>query len=257
MKKIYSSLASLSILLQVTTSLFGQSGSLTAGGVATGSGGSASFSIGQMDFGGSTGSGGYTSDGLQQSYSSGTSLPITLVSFMAQANSQNKVDIKWSTAAEINNAFFTVERSKDAVQFENVAKVNGAGNSSSILNYQATDESPYTGKSYYRLKQTDIDGQFKYSKVAAVQISNIVGQQAQLMVFPNPTTDFVTLSVQNAQIQNMSYALHDMFGKLIMIQKLSSNQTVISLGNLPNATYFIKILDNQKEIQSFKVLKSK
>lgn len=234
------------------TFLFSQSGSVSAGGEAVGSGGSMSFSIGQVDYNTITGAG-TLAQGLQQPYEASS---ITLLSFAAQVNIQKKVDINWITSLEINSAYFTVERSKDAIHFEDVIKVSGAGNSSSLLKYQTVDNAPYSGRSYYRLKQVDLNGQFKYSKVVAVTISDL-GEQ--FTVYPNPTPDVVILNVQNStEIENMSYAVYDIQSNLIMHQKkLSGVQTLIYMGTLANATYIIKVFNKTGEIKNFKVIKNK
>jgi hypothetical protein len=73
-------------------------------------------------------------------------------------------------------------------------------------------------------------------------------------VYPNPTTDFVMLSVP--KFNNMSYELYDLQGKLIVKQKINSGQTSISMVNLANAIYFIKVLNNKSEVKTFKIIKN-
>ena len=97
-------------------------------------------------------------------------LPIELLSFTAVLNANKKVDLNWSTATETNNDFFTVEKTKDGDTFEQVAIVDGAGNSSVTLYYTSLDPNPYQGKSYYRLKQTDFNGEYKYSHLVEVDM---------------------------------------------------------------------------------------
>ena len=110
-------------------------------------------------------------------------LPIELLSFEAQTNN-NHVDLKWSTASETNNDFFTIEKSKDGQNFVVVGKEDGAGNSTTIINYSGVDYSPYTGISYYRLKQTDFNGQFTYSNIIPVEFNRV--DEANISIFPNP-----------------------------------------------------------------------
>ncbi|MCC6252410.1 MAG: hypothetical protein IT238_08120, partial [Bacteroidia bacterium] len=97
----------------------------------------------------------------------GSPLPITLLEFNAQPVI-DEVSITWTTASEINNDYFNVERSKDGIHFESIAQIPGAGNSHTILNYKTMDAQPYEGVSYYRLKQTDFDGKFEYSTIKSV-----------------------------------------------------------------------------------------
>ncbi len=78
-----------------------------------------------------------------------------------------------------------------------------------------------------------------------------------LSVYPNPTTDFVVLSVLNSNTQNMTYMLYDVLGKIIENKKLSGSQTSISMINLANDIYFIKVLNNDNELKIFKIIKNK
>ncbi|HTA82829.1 MAG TPA: T9SS type A sorting domain-containing protein, partial [Bacteroidia bacterium] len=84
-------------------------------------------------------------------------LPIELVSFTVECNNYVAM-LKWTTATETNNDYFTLERTQDGINYEAIATVKGAGNSSTPLNYTAIDESPLAGISYYRISQTDFDG---------------------------------------------------------------------------------------------------
>jgi hypothetical protein len=84
-------------------------------------------------------------------------LPVSLIAYTAKQNSKN-VNIDWSTATEINCDYFTVERSTNNKDYKTIGMVNGAGNSTSLLNYSTIDENPFKGISYYRLRQTDYDG---------------------------------------------------------------------------------------------------
>lgn len=109
-------------------------------------------------------------------------LPVELLAFTAQANTR-QVDLAWSTASEKDNAFFTVERSADGETFTAVTTVPGAGNSQSVLHYQAVDIAPLPGVAYYRLRQTDHDGAFSLSELAVVHARP---SASELLVLPNP-----------------------------------------------------------------------
>ncbi len=100
-----------------------------------------------------------------------TPTPIELISFEAKYTSEKKVALNWITATEINNDYFTVERSTDAISFSEITQVTGAGNSSQLLSYTTLDHYPFPGISYYRLKQTDYNGDFTYSSIEMVDIS--------------------------------------------------------------------------------------
>jgi hypothetical protein len=106
-------------------------------------------------------------------------LPIELLYFRAGMAGKG-VQLSWATAAEINNDYFTIEKSQDGVTFTDLLQVDGAGNSKELLKYAATDANPYPGVTYYRLKQTDFDEKFEHSAIVAVQGSGAT--QAQLKV---------------------------------------------------------------------------
>ncbi len=134
----------------------------------------------------------------------GNVLPIELIAFNASA-AGSEVHLNWSTASELNNDYFTVERSKDGLSWEEVVRVDGAGNSIHRLDYSSVDKRPYAGLSYYRLKQTDFDGQYSISKVVSVVVDavdkhllyvvNTIGQKVDIhtkgmviLVFSNGET---------------------------------------------------------------------
>jgi hypothetical protein len=101
-----------------------------------------------------------------------SALPVSLLSFDANLKN-NKVYLDWVTASEQNNAKFDVERSKNGVDFSQIDEIAGAGNSNVVRNYNAMDEMPLPGVSYYRLKQTDFNGTYTYSSIVAVNNTGV------------------------------------------------------------------------------------
>jgi len=118
-------------------------------------------------------------------------LPINLLSFTGHCDLQNIV-LEWSTASEINNDYFSIENSKDGLIWNNVGRVSGAGNSSSQLNYTFTDSSYYNETTYYKLKQTDFDGTFKYEQLISVSRCKKVGLP-YITIYPNPSSGNIQL----------------------------------------------------------------
>ena len=112
-----------------------------------------------------------------------TPLPVELVSFEAKVEDA-RVSLRWSTASEINNDYFTIERMKPESGFEPIARVAGHGTSNHTQSYVAYDQNPREGINYYRLKQTDFDGTFTYSEVISVDVKE-VGDAFN--VYPNPS----------------------------------------------------------------------
>lgn len=137
----------------------------------------------------------------------GVPIPIELLDFKAEL-AEGKVNINWSTATEKDNAFFTIEKS-NGTDFREVAKVDGEGNSSAMKTYSAVDERPYTGISYYRLKQTDFSGKESYSDI--VSVKNVADNQ--LVVFPNPAEGSVKLKF-NAVAPQVDVIVYNQHGSV-------------------------------------------
>lgn len=101
-----------------------------------------------------------------------TPLPQVLLSFDAVFDN-TKVELTWSSDTENNNNFFSIEKSKDALVFEEVTSIKGFGNNSSIISYYDVDYTPFEGISYYRLKQTDVKGVVLSSRIVSINNKNI------------------------------------------------------------------------------------
>ncbi|WP_185154093.1 T9SS type A sorting domain-containing protein [Fulvivirga sp. M361] len=164
-------------------------------------------------------------------------LPVELLSFKATAE-QNDVMVSWTTSSETNNDFFTVERSMDAIRWEKLETVKGAGNSLSTLDYQTMDTSPYFGRSYYRLKQTDFDGQFSYSEIAQVSRFN----DKDIKVVPNPSSGIYY--IRDKTIASQQVRLLNLQGKMLNVSVTLNNiGTKIDASNIPNGIYILHVSD--------------
>jgi len=179
-------------------------------------------------------------------------LPITLIEFTAKAEGK-KVRLDWVTGSEENNDFFTVERSIDGKKFEKVFAKDGAGNSKTNLYYFGYDNKPYTGISYYRLKQTDFDGKFVYSDIISV---NVQGEnrtsELNLRVYPNPVSNqllHVDLHAQNNATYTM--CIINEIGQQIFTDTydalVGNNNYEIHLPNVVPGMYVLEI-KNDKDI---------
>ncbi len=148
----------------------------------------------------------------------GGPLPVELIAFQAKVNESEQVEVTWSTATEINNDYFEVQRSKDAIHFETIQQVQGAGNSNMILNYKSMDNDPYSGLSYYRLKQVDYDGTTAFSQIESVNIfkTNLNTSNPEFIMYPNPSRgDFFTVetTVPYASNKEVFVVVTDVNGK--------------------------------------------
>lgn len=165
-------------------------------------------------------------------------LPIELLSFDAQIIGKD-VSITWQTNTEINNDYFTVEHSHNLENWQEVAVVKGAGNSSNIINYQLTDYNPYAGTSYYRLKQTDFDNKFEYTSNRAVTFNEM--DENPLLIYPNPTENTITIKGIAAEIDHIS--LFNLLGQNLNHQILfnrGDGNVEVDLSNLSSGVYLLK-----------------
>lgn len=140
-------------------------------------------------------------------------LPIELSAFDVRLNKKGHVDLYWATASEINNDYFTIEKSKDAFYFEFVSIVDGAGNSSELKEYTSMDSNPFAGTSYYRLKQTDFDGRFTYSDIKAVNLEN--ENAFDIALYPNPASGPVTIAFNLSQAVEVTLEVFDVTGRFV------------------------------------------
>ncbi len=193
--------------------------------------------------------------GLGRASSNGNPLPIELVSFTANVNSNNEVVLNWVTAIEINNEFFTIERSADGEHFEEVTRVAGAGSSNVSSTYSAIDENPAMGLSYYRLKQTDFDGAFEYSNLASVVLNDAAQPTVQISVYPNPANVGHQIQVNiSAAIIDYTIEVYEMgSGKLIYrgVSMGQQNQLDMPEG-LAAGAYLVRV-SNDTEVQNQKL----
>ncbi|MDJ1481426.1 T9SS type A sorting domain-containing protein [Cytophagaceae bacterium YF14B1] len=147
-------------------------------------------------------------------------LPVTFV-YVRGAYMEGQVKINWATASEENNDYFTVERSTDGKEFTPIATIDGAGNSSDVLSYQFVDPSPAEGVAYYRVKQTDFDEKFAYSRVVSIN----KGAVATLSrVFPNPVShsDYVQVAITDENGGDIFVTVYDRIGKQCYVGKFST-----------------------------------
>ncbi|MFH2094836.1 MAG: BNR-repeat neuraminidase N-terminal domain-containing protein [Bacteroidota bacterium] len=157
--------------------------------------------------------------------------------------------LQWTTLAEINNEYFTVERSHDAINFEVAGYLEGAGNSNTALDYSWSDSRRIPGISYYRLKQTDNDGQESYSEIIPVSCPC----NNQYNIYPNPTKGKLNIDIMGTDAQNLVCKIEDMLGREIFSEQIIMEQNSIlktfHLDDILDGIYLIRIIDNaSKEI---------
>ena len=171
-----------------------------------------------------------------------STLPVELLSFTAKPVNNQTVLTEWITTNEVNSDYFTIEKSKDTDNWEYVGTVDGAGNSSTTLNYSLEDKTPYQGISYYRLKQTDFNGDFKYYGPVAVNLDGI----NIINLYPNPGIDHIDYSVVSSIKSNVTINLIDVLGKKVVSQandiNKGENKLQLDISDYPVGIYIIQLI---------------
>jgi len=170
-------------------------------------------------------------------------LPVELIDFNVQKLNSTAVDVRWVTSSEINNDFFTIEKSKDLKKWEIVTFVDAAGNSNEVKNYSYIDNYPYKGVNYYRLKQTDFDGNYKYEDIKTVIFKS---NKVNVKLYPNPAVDYI---IVEDIVPITLCEIIDNKGNVCGIYKNIdiSNSIKINIMNLNSGLYNIKIINNNTE----------
>lgn len=180
------------------------------------------------------------------STNSANPLPIELLSFNARLNENKEVDLYWSTASEINNDFFTIQKSLNGINWEDVLMVDGAGNSSSTLNYVERDIAPYLGLSYYRLSQTDFDGTTTYFNLVPINLS--ADGSIGIVIYPNPALENETIFIDIPDLigSEAEISIYDLTGKKVFTEEISLDQEKKLLqlnldGKIPTGIYVVTV----------------
>ncbi|MEI6765205.1 MAG: T9SS type A sorting domain-containing protein [Bacteroidota bacterium] len=171
-------------------------------------------------------------------------LPIELVSFEAGCKNGSAV-LTWSTATELNNQYFTIERTTDMQNWTEAARVEGAGNSNHLLNYSAVDEFSSGDMVYYRLKQTDYDG--KTSTSPAIPANCQGSQKLEVNAYPNPCRDELLISFSNEISKSANVMMYDASAKVIMAKVLSDTEiergvTVLNVSEVIPGIYTVEFV---------------
>ncbi len=151
-------------------------------------------------------------------------LPVELLSFIATPEEKGLI-LQWSTASELNNDFFTLEKSRNGKDFEVIAQVEGNGTSHVKIDYSFTDRNPYLGLSYYRLSQTDYDG----TKEIFPVISTIYTSNKNIEIYPNPVRDYISIKASGkSPNEEISLNIYNIQGNLLFKKRCMTD----TFGNL-------------------------
>lgn len=170
-------------------------------------------------------------------------LPISLVSFTGKA-ANSEVTLQWSTATEVNNDYFTIERSENGNDFETIGYVKGSGNSNGLVEYRFEDFDPYS-RTYYRLRQTDYNGAFSVSPVILVstketdrgEIAITTGNGAVNVMTNNTESGVMQIniySVAGSMVYNGNVNVEEGSNTISVTPDMSTNSLYVVNVNLNN-----------------------
>jgi hypothetical protein len=172
-------------------------------------------------------------------------LPIELVSFSGKYE-EGGVILNWVTASETNNDFFTIERSADTKEFIEISQIKGAGNSNSEQKYTYTDPTPHTGINYYRLKQTDFDGNYEYSSIVSVYPEKN-NSSFRISAYKKENNIHIMVINDTEEEQLISLLISDIQGKLMTQNKYnclsgSNSFTIQTPQKIKTGIYLIQLI---------------
>jgi len=215
---------------------------------------------------------GLASDGMQHTlvatFSSTTSncsklaihtapLPVELVAFDANCL-ETSADIYWQTASELNNNYFILEKRKAENGFYEIARLQGAGNSNTLVDYHFVDKKMLPGDNYYRLLQVDYDGTVTTYKAIALNCDKNIKGEPIMQAYPNPFKDEINVVIKNIDEGDFTLEIINELGKVVYHEKFTANsseyQTMLTLNNLQSAVYNLR-LNSKKNVVNIRVVK--
>lgn len=177
-----------------------------------------------------------------------TVLPVRFINAAASLVSQNSALVKWQVATPmVNAAVFTIEFSRDGRTWNKAGELTIDNMSKG--NWQFTHTGIPTGNLYYRIKQTDIDGSFTYSRVVLVKNKSNSG----FVVYPNPAGTFVAVSSGLEVVNKATLQLLDAAGRLLASKPITSSNEELNTAVYPNGTYLLRIITSE-ETATYKLI---
>ncbi len=149
--------------------------------------------------------------------------------------------LSWATASETDNAFFEVEHSLDALNFEKIGRVDASGTSTETNTYEFDNQHPRIGVNYYRLRQVDLDGNATYSNVVALERK---ANEHFNNFYPNPTNDIVNYQFSSIAIETVNIEITDVLGRRLKVIEYQAgtgiNNISVDLSYYLAGTYIIR-----------------
>jgi hypothetical protein len=165
-------------------------------------------------------------------------LPVSLLEFKATP-AKNEVLVSWTTTAEINNDFFTVEKSTDGKNWLAIGRIKGVENSALVNNYSFPDQAPVMGTQFYRLIQTDLNGEKSTSAIVHVNFNG--NAAATVKVYPNPASSHVSIELGTSMSDVQVVVFNNMGMKVMEMNHVSGAIVNIDLSSFENGLYVFEI----------------
>jgi hypothetical protein len=188
-----------------------------------------------------------------------STVPVKMLSFTATLGKNSKVDLKWTTASEINVSHFVIERSTDGADYSDAGVVFAYGNASDKTNYSFSDNlsNIQSGVVYYRLRSVDLDGKGMYSETRIIKLSKQAENTITITTFPNPVINEVRIAIP-AEWQNkkVTYEVLNANGQTIAKTETGSSSQVetINTNNFSRGFYVVRVSCNGQTAQQ-KIIK--
>ncbi len=181
-----------------------------------------------------------------------TILPVELIAFQGQ-EVDSGYELKWSTASEINNSHFEIERSASGEQFENIGSVSGNGTTNEVVHYTFFDRNPLRGTNLYRLKQVDVDGNFVHTEIIVYENNAI--DTDRMYLFPNPVNDQMQLNMFVESSGIAVFTITDLAGRSIQTLErrldVGTAEIIISTSNLSTGNYIVHVQLPTQQFSSY------
>jgi hypothetical protein len=176
-------------------------------------------------------------------------LPIELLSFEVSKQGTQQTLVEWSTALELDNNYFVIERSQDGTHWSPIGTVAGAGNSHSILSYSFIDQEAAEGFNYYRLQQVDYNGKSSFSTIRSLNF----GSELSISIFPNPAQDALTVQIYNLK-GDVTIELINTLGQSVLIKTNATASNTLDLSGMSAGVYYANITGTEMETVIEKIL---
>ena len=171
-------------------------------------------------------------------------LPVEIISFEGQCNN-NLIQIEFIVASQVNNEFFTVERSTNLMDWEEVGYFDGGGTTNELITYNWSDETPINGTKYYRISQTDINGVVKYFNPIAVECE--YEMDLDITLYPNPASDKISIDLNfdyfpsEGTYLNIKSIRGEIIKSVPLYLNRGFNNVEIDCHDLPKGIYLVMI----------------